>query len=90
LNLREVHGKNFNRYLRENVSALRDLEKEVQIRTAYGENYKRQAEIKKRYDPMNLFRMNQKHSTSKGDCSKSIDQLPKTTIPASVAAFCSC
>jgi len=35
------------------------LEKEEQIRAAYGSNYHRLAEIKARYDPMNLFRVNQ-------------------------------
>ena len=35
------------------------LEKEDQIRAAYGPIYDRLAEIKARYDPMNLFRVNQ-------------------------------
>ncbi len=35
------------------------LEKEDQIRAAYGANYDRLVEIKTRYDPMNLFRVNQ-------------------------------
>jgi len=35
------------------------LEKKDHIRTAYGQNYKRLIEIKKRYDPMNLFQVNQ-------------------------------
>jgi len=35
------------------------LEKEDQIKAAYGKNYGRLVEIKTRYDPMNLFRVNQ-------------------------------
>jgi FAD/FMN-containing dehydrogenase len=35
------------------------LEKEDQIKAAYGKNYDRMVEIKTRYDPMNLFRINQ-------------------------------
>ena len=29
------------------------------VRAAYGPNYERLVELKKRYDPANLFRMNQ-------------------------------
>ena len=29
------------------------------VRAAYGPNYERLVELKKRYDPTNLFRMNQ-------------------------------
>lgn len=35
------------------------LEKDEQIRAAYGANYARLVEIKTKYDPMNLFRVNQ-------------------------------
>jgi len=34
-------------------------EKEEQIRRAYGKNYDRLVEIKTKYDPMNIFRLNQ-------------------------------
>jgi FAD/FMN-containing dehydrogenase len=34
-------------------------EKERLLRAAYGDNYDRLAQIKARYDPANLFRMNQ-------------------------------
>jgi len=33
-------------------------EKEALVRAGYGENYERLAELKKTYDPENLFRMN--------------------------------
>ena len=36
-----------------------DLEKDDLIRRAYGKNYSRLVEIKTKYDPMNLFRLNQ-------------------------------
>ena len=34
-------------------------EKEALVRAAYGANYDRLVELKTRYDPGNLFRMNQ-------------------------------
>lgn len=32
---------------------------EEQVRSAYGANYERLAELKHKYDPTNLFRLNQ-------------------------------
>jgi FAD/FMN-containing dehydrogenase len=36
-----------------------DDEGEARVKATYGDNYERLAELKKRYDPANLFRMNQ-------------------------------
>ena len=41
------------------VNYLGDDEAQDAIRSAYGPNYARLAEIKRRYDPGNLFRLNQ-------------------------------
>jgi FAD/FMN-containing dehydrogenase len=36
-----------------------DDEGEARVKAAYGDNYERLAMLKKKYDPTNLFRMNQ-------------------------------
>jgi FAD/FMN-containing dehydrogenase len=36
-----------------------DDEGEARVRAAYGQNYGRLAALKKKYDPANLFRVNQ-------------------------------
>ena len=36
-----------------------DDEGEERVKAAYGENYDRLARVKKKYDPVNLFRVNQ-------------------------------
>jgi FAD/FMN-containing dehydrogenase len=36
-----------------------DGEDDTRVKAAYGENYNRLAAIKKKYDPTNLFRVNQ-------------------------------
>ena len=40
-------------------SALRVSEDEDRVRAAYGANYQRLSVLKKRYNPTNLFRVNQ-------------------------------
>jgi FAD/FMN-containing dehydrogenase len=41
------------------VNYLEDEAAEAQIRDAYGPNYERLAELKAKYDPANLFHLNQ-------------------------------
>jgi FAD/FMN-containing dehydrogenase len=36
-----------------------DDEGEARVKATYGDNYPRLAELKKKYDPANLFRINQ-------------------------------
>jgi len=46
------------------VNYLGDDEAEDAVRAAYGPNYRRLAEVKRKYDPQNLFRLNQNISPS--------------------------
>jgi len=41
------------------VNFMMDDEAEARVQASYGENYTRLAEVKKKYDPANLFRVNQ-------------------------------
>lgn len=41
------------------VNFMMDDEGEARIQAAYGDNYSRLATLKKKYDPGNLFRVNQ-------------------------------
>jgi FAD/FMN-containing dehydrogenase len=36
-----------------------DNEGEARLKATYGDNYKRLAKLKQKYDPVNLFRVNQ-------------------------------
>jgi FAD/FMN-containing dehydrogenase len=54
---REIHGHN--RHGGAYVNFMMDDEGDARLRAAYGANYGRLLEVKRRYDPSNLFRVNQ-------------------------------
>jgi hypothetical protein len=54
---REIHGQN--RHGGAYVNFMMDDEGDARLRAAYGANYGRLLEVKRRYDPSNLFRVNQ-------------------------------